>query len=391
MRRKVAAMLTGEPHFSTRIGKVGESRTTRISTLTQTLRRQGQEIISLAVGEPDFDTPEPIISATRQALQEQRTRYGPVPGEPDLRARIAEAFAPFGYDQNNILVTNGAKQGLFSLFQVLCDTGDEVIIPRPCWVSFTEQIKLAGGHPVMVDTAADFQLDPQRIARAVTGRTRAIIVNTPNNPTGAVYKKAALAETARVAAERGIYLIADEAYHAFAYGDHPFRSALESAPDPQRVITVRSFSKQYNMTGFRLGYVAADTQIVQSLSRLQSHLTGNACTFAQYGAMAALEMSPSVVAERCDILKRRRELAYTLTRELFPCVRGAGAFYLFPDVRTHLRNGETSEDLAARLLQEAGVAVVPGEAFHGPGHVRISYGTSEANLRLAFEKIKGVL
>lgn len=384
-------MLTEAPHFSTRIGKIGESRTTRISTLTQTLRQQGQEIISLAVGEPDFDTPGPVVKATRRALQEQRTRYGPVPGEPELRTRLAELFSPFGYDRNNILITNGAKQALFSLFQVLCDPGDEVIIPRPCWVSFTEQVKLAGGHPVLVDTGPDFQLDPQRIARAVTERTRAILVNTPNNPTGAVYEKAALAETARVAAERGIYLIADEAYHAFAYGDRSFRSALESAPAPQRVITVRSFSKQFNMTGFRLGYIAADRTMVQSLTRLQSHLTGNVCTFAQYGALAALEMSPSVVEERRNALQQRRDLAYELTRGLFTCVRGAGAFYLFPDVRPHLRNGETSEDLAARLLQEAGVAVVPGEAFHGPGHIRISYGTSEANLRLAFEKIKGVL
>ncbi len=391
MRREFAAMLTGEPHFSARIGKIGESRTTHISTLTQTLRRQGREIINLAVGEPDFDTPEPIISATRRALQEQRTRYGPVPGEPDLRARLAEAFAPFGYDGNSIVVTNGAKQALFSLFQVLCDPGDEVIIPRPCWVSFTEQVKLAGGHPVLVETTADFQLDPQRIARAVTGRTRAILVNTPNNPTGAVYERAALAETARVAAERGIYLIADEAYHAFAYDHHPFRSALESAPDPRQVITVRSFSKQFNMTGFRLGYVAADKPIVTALSRLQSHLTGNVCTFAQYGALAALEMNPAVVDERRNRLQRLRDLAFELTRELFACSHGAGAFYLFPDVRPHLRNGETSEDMAARLLREAGVAVVPGEAFHGPGHIRISYGISEENLRLAFEKIKGVL
>lgn len=384
-------MLTEAPRFSARIARIGESRTTRIATLAQTLRRQGKEIINLAVGEPDFDTPEPVIAATQSALQDQRTRYGPVPGEIELRSLLAGAFATFGYDENNILVTNGAKQALFSLFQVLCDPGDEVIIPRPCWVSFTEQVKLAGGHPVLVDTAADFQLDPQRIARAVTERTRAILVNTPNNPTGAVYEKAALAETARVAADRGIYLIADEAYHAFTYEGPPFASALESAPTPKWVITVRSFSKQYNMTGFRLGYVAADRPIIQSLARLQSHQTGNVCTFAQYGAVAALKMDAAIVEERRDILRRRRDLACSLTRECFHCVRGAGAFYLFPDVRSHLRNGETSEDLAERLLRKAGVAVVPGEAFHGPGHIRISYGTGDTNLRLAFDSIKGVL
>jgi aspartate aminotransferase len=384
-------MLSAEPHFSDRLAKVSESRTTRIATLAQTLRQQGRDIISLAVGEPDFATPAPIIEATQRALDDQRTRYGPVPGEAALRERLAEAFAPCGYDHNNILVTNGAKQALFSLFQVLCDPGDEVIIPRPCWVSFTEQIKLAGGCPVLVDTAADFQLDPQRIAQAVTGRTRAILVNSPNNPTGAVYEKAALAETARVASERGLYLISDEAYHAFTYDGRSHQSALESAPDPQRVITVRSFSKHFNMTGFRLGYVAGGAKLIQSLARLQSHLTGNVCTFAQYGALAALQMDSSVVDKRRAILQKRRDMAYALARERFTCVRAAGAFYLFPDVRSHLRDGETSEDLAARLLNEAGVAVVPGEAFHGPGHIRISFGMSEADLQRAFEKIKEVL
>jgi aspartate aminotransferase len=157
------------------------------------------------------------------------------------------------------------------------------------------------------------------------------------------------------------------------------------------VITVRSFSKHFNMTGFRLGYVAADERIVHALARLQSHLTGNVCTFAQYGALAALRMDPSVVDQWRIALQHRRDTAYALASELFACVRGTGAFYLFPDVRPHLRDGETSEDLAARLLNAAGVAVVPGEAFHGPGHIRLSYGTSEADLRRAFEKIKEVL
>jgi len=384
-------MLNAAPHLAERLKQVSESRTTRISTLAQTLRQQGRDIISLAVGEPDFPTPEPIIDATQRALADQHTRYGPVPGEPVLREQLAEAFAPFGYDRDNILVTNGAKQALFSLFQVLCDPGDEVILTRPCWVSFTEQIKLAGGTPVLVKTAPDFQLDPERIALAVTGRTRAILVNSPNNPTGAVYEKAALVETARMAAEKGIWLIADEAYHAFTYDDREHHMALANSQDPRRVITVRSFSKQFNMTGFRLGYVAADKAIVQALARLQSHLTGNVCSFAQYGAMAALRMDPSIAAQRHAVLQKRRDTAITLVRTLFPCVHGAGAFYLFPDVRACLRSGETSEGLAERLLEAAGVAVVPGEAFHGPGHIRISYGIGEALMRRAFEKIKEVL
>jgi aspartate aminotransferase len=382
-------MLNDEPHFSTRLKAVSESKTTRIFTLAQELRRKGRQIISLAVGEPDFDTPGPIIAATRKALAEQHTRYGPVPGEPALREGLAQGFD--GYTADNILVTNGAKQALYSLFQTLCDPGDEVILPRPCWVSFTEQIALAGGRPVLVETGADFQLDPECIRRAITPRTRAVLINSPHNPTGAVYTAEAIAATARLAAERGLYLISDEAYHAYAFDGRPHVAAVAVSPDPARVVTVRSFSKHYNMTGFRLGYVAADKRIIQALARLQSHTTGNVCSFAQHGALAALAMDQTVVAERCAELQRRRDLALGRTRELFPCAPGQGAFYLFPDVRGRLRNGETSADLAARLLDQAGVAVVPGEAFHGPGHIRISFGVGPQILTRAFDLIREVL
>jgi len=382
-------MLNEPPLFSSRVESISESRTTRVYALANDLRAQGREIISLVVGEPDFATPEPIIAATQAALNQQRTRYGPVPGEPALRNRLAQAFD--GCTADNIILANGAKQALFTSFQVLCNSGDEVIVPTPCWVSFTEQIKLAGARPVTVACGDDFQLDPERIADAVTPRTRAVLVNTPNNPTGAVYSKAVVTETARICAERGLYLIADEAYHAFTYDGRPHVCAADVSPDPARVVTVRSFSKHYNMTGFRIGYVKADRAIVQALSRVQSHLSGNVCTFAQLGALAALEMDQTVVDERRAVLQQRRSRAYALTRELFPCVNGQGAFYLFPDVTGCLKNGETSEDLAARLLYEAGVAVVPGEAFLGPGHIRISYGIDEATLERAFEKIKEVI
>ena len=386
-------MLKSDPPFALRIQSVSESRTTRISTLAQDLRQQGRDIISLAVGEPEFETPAPVIAATQRALEEQRTRYGPVAGEPELRSRLAAEFE--GYDADNIIVTNGAKQALYSLFQVLCQAGDEVIIPKPCWVSFSEQVKLAGAKPVLVDTAADFQLDPGKIEAAVTPGTRAILINSPNNPTGAVYGAESIAEVARIAAWHGLFLIADEAYHAFAFDGHPHARAADAAATAalgrERLITVRSFSKHYTMTGYRLGYVAAARAVIQNLTRLQSHSTGNVCSFAQYGALAALRMDQTIVAQRRRILQNRRDLAYALTAALFPCVQGQGAFYLFPDVSARLRAGETSEDLAARLLHHAGVAVVPGEAFHGPGHIRISYGTSEENLRRALEKIKEAL
>ena len=382
-------MLNEEPHFSARLGAVSESKTTRIFALAQELRRQGREIISLAVGEPDFATPAPVIAATRKALAEGCTRYGPVPGEPELRERLAQGFK--GFNAEHIILTNGAKQALYSIFQTVCDAGAEVIIPKPCWVSFTEQVKLAGATPVLVETDADFQIDPGKIRQAVTPRTRAILLNSPNNPTGAVYARERLTETARIAAECGLWLISDEAYHAYTFDSRPFTAVADVADAPQQVITVRSFSKHYNMTGFRIGYVAAAPSLIRELTRLQSHTTGNVCTFAQRGALAALEMEQSVVTERRDALQRRRDLALRLTRELFPCAEGQGAFYLFPDVRQRLRKGETSEALAARLLNDSGVALVPGEAFHGPGHLRISFGIAEEQLQLAFDKIKEAL
>ncbi|MBT8339736.1 MAG: aminotransferase class I/II-fold pyridoxal phosphate-dependent enzyme, partial [Desulfatitalea sp.] len=269
-------MTADRPRFSSRIAAVSESRTTRIFAQADALRRKGREIISLAVGEPDFATPDAVIAATRQALTDQCTRYGPVPGEPELRCRLADAFD--GLTADHIIVTNGAKQALFALFQVLCSPGDEVIVPVPCWVSFTEQIRLAGATPVMVATDERFQIDPDRVAREITPRTRAILVNSPNNPTGAVYPAETMTTLARLAADKGFYLIADEAYHAFVYDGQTHAAARDAAPDPDRVITVRSFSKHYNMTGFRIGYVAAEKNVIQALTRLQSHLSGNVCT-----------------------------------------------------------------------------------------------------------------
>ena len=379
-------MLTTQHNpFSSRMAAISESKTTRVFTLAQQLRRQGKDIISLAVGEPDFETPQAVIRATRQALEAQATRYGPVSGIDALRALLSQEFP--GYGPDNIIITNGAKQALYTLFQMLCNPGDEVILPQPCWVSFTEQIKLAGGCPVAV-TTVDHQIDPQTIEDAVTDKTRAILINTPNNPTGAVYSKAALTHVAAIAEKHDIYLISDDAYHVMTFDDHPHVGLFDVVADQDRVITVRSFSKHYNMTGFRLGYMAAHPSIIKGMAKLQSHISGNVCTFAQYGALAALEMDQSIVEQRRLVLENRRDIAYELTRSLFDCVKPQGAFYLFPNVTSHLKKSETSENLAMRLLDKAGVAVVPGEAFGGAGHIRISFGANEADLRAAFERIQ---
>ena len=381
-------MLAFNPEFAQRIQAVSESQTTRVFAQANELRRQGKEIISLAVGEPDFETPAPVIAATQRALCDQQTRYGAVPGLEELRCRLAAGFPSYG--PQNIIVTNGAKQALFAIFQLLCNPGDEIIIPQPCWVSFTEQVKLAGGRPVAVDTV-DHQLDPEAVQAAVTPRTRAILVNSPNNPTGAVYSEDVLARVARIAEQYHLYIVSDEAYHAFVFDGRRHAPMSSVISDPRQVITVRSFSKHYNMTGFRLGYVAAHEQIIRALTKLQSHLCGNVCTFAQHGALAALEMDQAIVEQRRKALQRRRDLAYDHARRLFDCVKPQGAFYLFADVSRYLHENETSAALAMRLLERAGVAVVPGEAFGGPGHIRISFGAAETELHAAFKNLKEVL
>lgn len=377
-------MKTTPPVFSSRIDAVTPSRTTQVFEKAEILRRQGRDIINLAVGEPVFETPRPIIEATRKALADQVTRYGPVAGIGPLRERLASQFN--GYGTQNILITNGAKQALYTLFQTLVQRGDEVIIPRPCWVSFTEQVKLAGAEPVLVDTV-QHQLDPRQIEQAIGPHTRVILINTPNNPTGAVYAPEALAEVARIAARNGLYLIADEAYHAFVYDGRRHTRLWDVAEDPTRVITVRSFSKHYNMTGYRLGYVAAHRDVISALTRLQSHLTGNVCSFAQHGALAALEMNQDIVETRRADLEQRRDLTLALISSHFPCNRPAGAFYLFANVANALKPGETDTDLCVRLLDRTGVALVPGEAFFGPGHVRISFGAPAEDLQHGFKKI----
>jgi aspartate aminotransferase len=316
------------------------------------------------------------------------TRYGPVPGTTELKARLAGQFE--GWDQSNILVSNGSKQCLYTLFQALCDPGDQVIIPRPYWVSFSEQVRLAGAEPVFVDTRAH-QLDCEAIEKAVTDKTRIILVNNPNNPTGAVYPRADVERVADIVRHHDLFLVSDEAYAFFVYDGAVCHSPLEISSIREQCVIVRSFSKSYSMTGFRVGYVAAPAEIIQALSKLQSHLTGNVCTFAQAGALAALDLGESFVTEMRSDLQRKRDIAFEYAQELFTCVKPQGAFYLFPNVSAHLDGNRTAQDLAAMLLEKAGVAVVPGEAFGMQNHIRISYALPEKDLIAGFERIAEVL
>jgi aspartate aminotransferase len=374
--------------LSDKIQSIAGSQTVAFTALIQQLRQEGRKIIDLAVGEPQFDTPAAVIDATKNALDAQKTRYSPVNGLSELRTRLAAQFS--GYDIDNILITNGSKQALFMIFQVICDPADEVIIPVPFWVSFIEQVKLAGGKPVPVATK-NHQLNCEAIERAVTPRTKAILINSPNNPSGAVYPMADLQKITRLADDHNLLIVADEAYNAFVYDGYVHASMCDIESGRNRVIVTRSFSKSYSMTGFRIGYVAAPGQIIAALSKIQSHLTGNVCTFAQYGALAALSLDGHLLSARQAELQQKRDMAFQYVSKLFHCIKPQGAFYLFPDVSTVLKNDETSEALAERLLKQAGVAVVAGAAFGMAKHLRISFAVSEENLKNGLEQIAEVL
>jgi aspartate aminotransferase len=364
------------------------SKTVAFTALIQDLRRAGQAVINLAVGEPGFDTPSAVIESTKAALDARQTRYSPVKGIPELRAQLATEFS--GYNADNIILTNGSKQALYMIFQVLCDPSDEVIIPVPYWVSFVEQVKLAGGRPVLVGTR-NHQLNDGAIERAITPRTKAILINSPNNPSGAVYPMTDLEKIARLAVDHNLFIVADEAYRAFVYDGREHASPFDIEAVRNRTIVARSFSKGYGMTGFRIGYVAAPRPIIAALSIIQSHLTGNVCTFAQYGAMAVESLDGGWLMARQAEMQRKRDMAYRYASQFFRCIKPRGAFYLFPDVSTVLKPGQTAQKLAERLLKEAGVAVVAGEAFGAANHVRISFAVSDEELKKGFEQIAGVL
>jgi len=373
-----------------RITKIKESETLKIGQRIKQLQSHGKSVINFAVGELDFETPEEIKQATKHALDQNKTRYAETSGIPDLKTKICTKLRRDNHipcAEDNILLSNGSKQVLYSIFQVLCNPGDEVIIPTPYWVSFSEQAKLAGAKPVFVQTK-NHQLDVDKIKKAITKKTKIMIINTPNNPTGAVYNKESLKAVAELAVQKKITILSDEAYELLTY-EKPHISIASLSEDIRgQTITVQSFSKIFSMTGFRLGYLCAEKEIVQAVNKLQSHISSNPCTFAQYGAIAAYMLDKRVIADRVSVLRKRRDLAYKETTKLFDCIRPEGAFYLLPNISKTAKKLPKGTDFSSHLLDKAGVAVVPGEAFGAPNHIRISYALSEEKIKEGFERLQ---
>jgi len=366
------------------------------------LRRSGKDIISLNIGEPNFPTPDKIKEAAFEAIRNNFTQYPPSGGYPELRGAIARKLARDNgaeYQPSEISVSNGAKQAIYNALLATAGAGNEVIIPTPCWVSYTEMVKLAGAVPVTVpvDENNGYQLDLKAIENAVTSKTSAIIICTPNNPTGAVYSEENLRKVSELAIKHDFFVISDEIYEKLIYdGAKHISIASFSREAREHTITVNGVSKAYAMTGWRIGYSAAPELIAKAINAFQSQTTSGACSISQKASYVALSGSENVVEAMRNEYDARRKLMIRMLNDIpgVHCENVQGAFYLFPDVTELLEkcyNGKelkTSMNLAEYLLDTANIAVVPGEAFDGPGKLRISYSNSLSNLEKAMKRFK---
>jgi aspartate aminotransferase len=376
------------------------SATLAVDARAKALIASGVDVVNLTAGEPDFPTPPGPSRAGQDAIAEGFTRYTANAGIVELRTAIAAKLRDdngLEYEPDQVIVSNGAKQSVYNALMVLLDRGDEVIIPSPAWVSYPEMVRLADGVPVMVDTEpAAYRLDPAALAAAITPRTKAIIINSPSNPTGAVYSNEELREVARLVVENDLYVISDEIYEKLVYGAEFHSIASLGNEILARTITVNGFSKAYAMTGWRMGYAAAAPVLVKAMANLQSQCTSGASSISQRAALAALRGDQSPLEDmRLQFDRRRRFVVDRLTA--MPGVRvdavPEGAFYVFPRVSDLYREGdatpaiEGSMDFAQRLLEEARVAVVPGLPFGSDNHIRLSYSDSLDRLSEGMDRL----
>ncbi|HEU4981854.1 MAG TPA: pyridoxal phosphate-dependent aminotransferase [Acidobacteriaceae bacterium] len=391
-----ATSTAGTSTFSERIGRIEVSATMAVTAEAARLRAQGVNLVSFGAGEPHFATPRHIKDAAIEAINANFTRYTAVAGIPEVRKAIVERHAcDFGsnYAPDEAVFTTGGKLALFNAIQVLVDHGDEVILPVPYWVSFKDIIQYAGGKVVFLETseAENFRITADAIEQAITPRTKAIILNSPSNPAGSVVSPADLERIVRLAQERGIYLLLDECYVYLQY-----TGALVSGGSfteaKEHVVVLGSLSKTYSMTGWRAGYALGPKPIIAAMGKLQSQSTSSTASFVQKAAIAALNSSQDCVAEmRADFLKLRdRILARLAEIPGVTCTKPEGAFYVYPNVSAYLGKpgAQTAMELASRLLHEAHVVTVPGEAFGTTQHIRLSYATSHNDVEEGISRMK---
>ena len=363
------------------------------------LQAQGRDIISLGFGEPDFDTPDHIKQAAVDAIWQGKTKYPPVDGTKELKAAIARKFRvenQLEFEPSQIIVSNGAKQSLSNLLFSLLNPDDEVILPAPYWVSYPDMIKLAEGQPVILNATAenDFKISAKQLEASVTDKTRLLIINSPSNPTGKVYSEEEYAELAEVLIEHPkIMVVCDDIYEHIYWGEKPYRTLLNVCPQlSPRTVIVNGVSKAYAMTGWRIGYAAGPREMVSAMIKVQSQSTSGASSISQAAATAALEGPQDCVRQMRTEYKRRYEYLVKALNEIdgIECEDSDGAFYAFPsfkDIIERMPDIRDDIELAAWMLEHAGVAMVPGTTFGAPGHLRLSYATSMENLQACVTRI----
>ena len=379
--------------LAARVSQVTPSITLAIAAKAKAMKAEGIDVCSFSAGEPDFDTPAHIKAAAAKALDEGKTKYGPAAGEPKLREAIAHKLKHdngLNYKAENVLVTNGGKHSLYNLIVALIDPGDEVIIPSPYWLSYPEMVTLVGGKSVIVETDAStgYKITPEQLKKAITPKTKLFVLNSPSNPTGMVYTPGEIKALAQVIVDADIYVVSDEIYEKILY-DGVEHISIGSLGEEifSRTLISSGFAKGYSMTGWRLGYLAGPVEIIKAASTIQGHSTSNVCTFAQYGAIAALENSQDCVEEMRQAFAKRRQVMFERLNAIpgLSTAKPDGAFYLFPDIS---KTGLKSLEFCNAILESHQVALIPGVAFGADKNIRLSYATDMATIEKGMDRLE---
>jgi len=376
-----------------RVAQITPSLTLEIAAKAKALKAEGIDVCSFSAGEPDFDTPDHIKAAAAKALEAGKTKYGPVSGEPKLRECIANKLKTdngLDYKAENVIVTNGGKHSLYNLMVAILNPGDEVIIPAPYWLSYPEMVRLADAVPVILPTTEEsgYKITAAQLRAAITPKTKLLVFNSPSNPTGMVYSAAEVEAIAQVVVEKDILVVSDEIYEKILYEDEKHISIGSLGEEIfKRTIISNGFAKAYSMTGWRLGYLAGPLPIVKATSTIQSHSTSNVCTFAQYGAIAALEGSQDCVAQMVEAFAKRRQVMFDRLTAIpgIICPKPTGAFYMFPNISA---TGMKSLEFSKALLDSDEVAVIPGIAFGADDCIRLSYATDLATIEKGMDRLE---
>lgn len=389
------------PQLSDRLNRLAPSATLAMSQKSSEMKAQGIDVINMSVGEPDFMTPDHIKEAGKKAIDDNYSKYSPVPGYMDLRKAVSEKLERenhLSYSPQETIVGTGGKQGVCNAILALVNPGDEVVIPAPYWVSYPQMVKLAGGVPVVVRTAFEnnFKMTPEQLEAAITPKTKMLILCSPSNPTGSVYTQQELDELAKVVlGHEELYVLSDEIYEHINYAG--FQASIAACPNmKERTVICNGVSKAYAMTGWRLGWVAAPEWIIKGMNKLQGQYTSGTCDVSQRAALEAYKGSQQCIVDMRKAFERRRNLIVSLAREIPGLGVNVpdGAFYLFPNCKSFFGKSagsftvNNSTDFAMYLLQEAHVATVAGDAFGEPDGFRMSYATSDDNIREALRRIK---